>query len=218
MRYLPSRPCGPCGGRRLAPRVRATSRAWECPGNRAAEGLWVPFGPYRVPEPAGRAILSGALGRGGAQIAQIGPGAPESAGRGSEAGSWAEIPASRRPAREGGDSGYAWASLDTLGRVGCYRTRGPSLVPGRHRMPTLLLRIAVLLVALVAAALPPGDYLPTACHPWNTGVKQRPVRRAAPSPSSRRRPRPSRSVSAVAWLAALRPPTNGPMLGAGGSA
>ena len=49
------------------------------------------------------AILSGALCRGGAQIAQIGPGAPESAGGGSEAGSWAEIPASRRPAREGGD-------------------------------------------------------------------------------------------------------------------
>ena len=59
-------------------------------------------------EPAERratAILSDALCRGGPKIAQIGPGAPESAGGGSEAGSWAEIPASRRPGREGGDSG-----------------------------------------------------------------------------------------------------------------
>ena len=42
------------------------------PRQRAAEGLLVPFGPYRVPEIACTAILSGALGRAGAQIAQIG--------------------------------------------------------------------------------------------------------------------------------------------------
>ena len=35
-----------------------------------------------------------------------------------------EIVASRARRREGRDSGYAWASLDTLGRVGCYRARG----------------------------------------------------------------------------------------------
>ena len=59
-------------------------------------------------EPAERratAILSGPLCRGGAEIAQNGPGASVVAGGGSEAGSWPEIPASRRPAREGGDSG-----------------------------------------------------------------------------------------------------------------
>ena len=51
------------------------------------------------------AILSGRAGADPPQIAQIGPGAAESAAGGSEAGSWAEIPASRRPVREGEDSG-----------------------------------------------------------------------------------------------------------------
>ena len=42
MRGRPGRPRGPCCRRRLAPRVRAASGAWECPGQRAAEGLLCP--------------------------------------------------------------------------------------------------------------------------------------------------------------------------------
>ena len=76
------------------------------------------FCPSRGPEPAGRAMLSDWLGRARSPIAQIGPGTPKLVDRRARARVGPEIAPSRARRREGRDSGYACALLDTLGRVG----------------------------------------------------------------------------------------------------
>ena len=82
------------------------------------------FCPYQGPEPAGRAMLSDWLGRARSPIAQMGPGTPKSVDRRARARVGPAIAVARARRREGRDAGYAWASRDILGRVGCYRARG----------------------------------------------------------------------------------------------
>ena len=125
-----------------------------------------------------------------------------------------EIVASRARRREGRDSGYAWASLDTLGRVGCSRARGLA-GSGQAPVSKLSLRIAVLLVALVAAALlgvaSCADTTRTPPAPREATAVQQPVLRprAAPpvaSPSAETAPAPPIATQPPAGTAP--PPPN----------
>ena len=99
----------------------AVARASECPDIQAAGG---PPGTRRDRLAALQGDSErGVMSRRGGNRSEW-PRRAETRRRRPEARYELKPPPSRRPAREGGDSGYACASLDTLGRVGCYRARG----------------------------------------------------------------------------------------------